>query len=496
MIIQHNMLAMNANRMYNSTVDKQKKSTEKLSSGYKINRSADDAAGLAISEKMRRQIRGLTQASQNAEDGISLVQIADAAMAEVHDMLHRGTELSIKAANDTLTDQDRGYIQEEIEQLKKEIDQIKEKATFNEICVLKGKDVEVQQSNGGAAVVGGLPAWVGIGGSALADGYMSDTYTTTESYQYTDSSGNLQSGSLAVDHSAVTLDFDFGGQSPAQMIADLTKPNSGFYSTCCTCSNHYSIQFVNGGGNSQNKSGNHTIFKVDISGVASGKDVVDRVLAAVGNNPNGHYTKLTSDGGSKLTVYDNRDKSSAVSALKTSIKTAGGTGLTWTSWSGTGKGDHASASKRYGVFGPGIAVDGSELENMAPTELELQVGAEAGQLLKIKLPSISCGALKISDVDVTTTKGAANAINSFKAAIGKVSEERSRMGAYQNRLEHTIRNLDNVVENTTAAESAIRDTDMAKEMVQSSTQNILAQAGISMLSQANQSSQGVLSIIG
>lgn len=495
-VIAHNLTAMNAQRQLGIVSRDKAKRMEKLSSGYKVNRAADDAAGLAISEKMRRQIRGLTQASKNAEDGISLVQIADAAMAEVHDMLHRGTELSIKAANDTLTDKDREYIQAEIDQLKNEIDQIKEKATFNEIYVLKGQDVEVQQSTGGAAVLGGLPAWVQIGGSALADGYMSDTYTTTESYEYKDIGGVTQTGSIPIDHSAVMLDFDFGGKTAAQAIKELTKANSGFYSTCCTCSNHYSIQFVNGGGNSSNKSGSHTIYKVDISGASSGKDVVDKILSAVGNNPNSHYTKLVSDGGSKLIVYDNRDKTSDAATLAGSVSAAAGTGFKWTSWTGTGSGGHASANSRNGVFGPGIAVDGKNLDATTPTELELQVGAEAGQLLKIKLPSISCRALKIDGVDVGTAAGAGNAINSFKGAIGKVSEERSRMGAYQNRLEHTIKNLDNVVENTTAAESRIRDTDMAREMVEFARTNILEQVGQAMNAQANQSSQGVLSIIG
>lgn len=139
MIIQHNLLAMNANRMYIDNRRRQDKISERLSSGYRINRASDDAAGLAISEKMRRQIRGLAQASLNAQDGISMVQIADGAMAEVHDMLHRGTELSVKAANGTLSDEERSYIQREIAQLKEEIDAISDKTTFNEIPVLKGR---------------------------------------------------------------------------------------------------------------------------------------------------------------------------------------------------------------------------------------------------------------------------------------------------------------------------------------------------------------------
>ena len=138
MVIQHNIAGMNANRQLNIITGLQAKSSEKLSSGYRINRAADDAAGLAISEKMRRQIRGLTQASANAQDGISLVQVADGGMAEVHDMLQRGNELAVKAANGTLTDDDRSYIQQEIDQIKAEIDAINGKTTFNEIYVLRG----------------------------------------------------------------------------------------------------------------------------------------------------------------------------------------------------------------------------------------------------------------------------------------------------------------------------------------------------------------------
>jgi len=173
MVVQHNMAAMNANRTYKINSGSQAKKTEKLSSGYKINRAADDAAGLAISEKMRRQVRGLTQASMNCQDGVSLVQIADGAMAEVQDMLHRGTELSIKAANGTLTDDDRTYIQSEIDSLKAEIKAIREKATFNEIPVLKGGPTEY--TPGGYVIEGGMPAWVSS--EAFGAGHFTDKKT-------------------------------------------------------------------------------------------------------------------------------------------------------------------------------------------------------------------------------------------------------------------------------------------------------------------------------
>ena len=279
MVVQHNLTAMNSSRMLNITTSAQAKSTEKLSSGYKINRAADDAAGLAISEKMRRQIRGLTQASANAQDGISCVQTAEGALAEVHDMLQRMTELAVKAANGTQTSADRGYINQEVQALVSEIDRVASTTTFNEQNLLNGK-------------------------------------------------------------------FD----------------------------------------------------------------------------------------------------------------------------------------------------------------VKLQVGAEANQTIGLKIDGMSAAGLKLTGANATggkaitvggtDAKSAQLAISQIKVALAQVSKQRADLGAVQNRLEHTIKNLDNVVENTTSAESSIRDTDMATEMVKYSNNNILAQAGQSMLAQANQSNQGVLSLLG
>ena len=279
MVVQHNLTAMNSSRMLNITTSAQAKSTEKLSSGYKINRAADDAAGLAISEKMRRQIRGLTQASSNAQDGISCVQTAEGALTEVHDMLQRMNELAVKAANGTQTSADRGYINQEVQALVSEIDRVASTTTFNEKNLLNGK-------------------------------------------------------------------FD----------------------------------------------------------------------------------------------------------------------------------------------------------------VKLQVGAEANQTISLKIDGMSAAGLKLTGakptggsaitVGGTDAKHAQLAISQIKVALAQVSKQRADLGAVQNRLEHTIKNLDNVVENTTSAESSIRDTDMATEMVKYSNNNILAQAGQSMLAQANQSNQGVLSLLG
>ena len=286
MVVQHNLTAMNSNRMLGLTTSAQAKSTEKLSSGYKINRAADDAAGLSISEKMRRQIRGLTQASTNAQDGISMVQTAEGALNEVHDMLQRMNELAVKGENGTLATADRNYISKEIQQLMSEIDRVQSTTSFNE------------------------------------------------------------------------------------------------------------------------------------------KNLLD------------------------------------------------------------------------GTFSGGV---------------DLQVGAETGQHINVKISKMSCSQLSstnytnvasfytggVDGISTSQYKTKFANLNTYvKAALETVSKQRSDLGAIQNRLEHTIANLDNVVENTTAAESRIRDTDMASEMVKFSNNNILAQAGQAMLAQANQTNQGVLSLLG
>ncbi|SDA41978.1 flagellin [Butyrivibrio sp. INlla18] len=290
MVVQHNVTAMNSNRQLGITTGVQAKSSEKLSSGYKINRAADDAAGLAISEKMRRQVRGLTQASANAQDGISVVQTAEGALNEVHDMLQRMNELAVKAANDTLTSQDRAYIQQEMTQLSDEITRTAASTEFNNQHLLDG------------------------------------SFTNK----------NLQVGS----------------ESDAQNQINIC------------------------------------IMKLSATSIG-----VWAVKEATASYPVG------------------------------SANTTGG------------------------------------------------------------------------QINVMSHSNAKATIESVKQALISISKQRSDLGAIQNRLEHTIKNLDNVVENTQAAESQIRDTDMAEEMVRYSNNNILQQAGQSMLAQANQTNQGVLSLL-
>jgi len=319
MVVQHNLTAMNSNRMLGITTASQAKSTEKLSSGYKINRSADDAAGLAISEKMRRQVRGLTQATSNAQDGISCLQTAEGALNEVHDMLHRMNELAIKAGNETLQSVDRDYIQAELNALRKEIDRVAETTTFNEQKLLDGS----------------FDASKGAGGKRL------------------------------------------------QVGAEVSSENQ--------------IRI--------------TIARMSWSHMTVG---------------------------------------------------AAGWNSSWEAGSAyANPHDNSGFNATYGVSTGGV--------------LDVTLGG--------------------TDVNSVYSNIKAT-VSSIKFALKTVSTMRSDIGAVQNRLEHTVNNLKNVVENTTAAESAIRDTDMATEMVKFANNNILAQAGQAMLAQANQANSGVLSLLG
>ncbi|MCR5654401.1 MAG: flagellar hook protein [Lachnospiraceae bacterium] len=456
MIIQHNMMAMNAQRQFGLIDVRRSKNMEKLSSGFKINRAADDAAGLAISEKMRRQIRGLTRASMNCQDGISLVQIADGALHEVHDMLHRCTELSVQAANGPMTDVDRNYLQEEVAQILEEIDRISERTTYNEIPVLKGAEAEAMEAAEliEPTIEGSLPSYVISASSSLQANHLTGTY---------EKDGMTYAGG--------TIDFSMVN---ATNISDFD--DTGFCMTCATCNRHYSVRFTDEENPSPVKenSGAHFIYNVSTYGVTSGEELVDRIHATLDNgHPNGHYTQMDKEG-AILHIYDNRGVNTALGDLS-----------------------RLESYKTNSKLQPGIAVGQPiVIAEDAQYDIQIQAGSEEGNTIPIKLPSISTQLLEIGGANVGSQASASMCIAAFKNAIEYVSGERSRMGAYQNRLEHTINNLDNVIENTTAAESMIRDTDMAQEMTMYTNNNILAQAGQAVLAQANQSQQGTLTLLG
>ena len=458
MVVQHNLTAMNSNRMLGLTTACQAKSTEKLSSGYKINRAADDAAGLSISEKMRKQIRGLTQASLNAQDGISAVQTAEGALTEVHDMLQRMNELAVKASNGTNSEDDRGYIQDEIDQLVKEIDRVSETTKFNETYLLKGDGTatrEVTKTTPAQEAVDVKAEYVsgkGVDNVALKNGktlaanavWYEKGKTTAITADDIDKLFEVKNGNVVLKE-GVEL-FDAAADSATDFGAQLTA-------------NKVDNTAVQG------------VFEVGSSKVSTANDGSALVDAA------GLNALFNTDGSIKTKFY--------------AQKTDG-------SWAEVG----AEQVAKFIKVTPGqeAVAAGTKTETETYTKaltLSLHVGADGNDDNKISLDieSMSAEGIGVKGLDVSTEDAATKSIETLKASIQKVSTQRSALGAIQNRLAHTINNLDNVVENTTSAESQIRDTDMATEMVKYSNNNILAQAGQAMLAQSNQANQGVLSLL-
>ncbi len=296
MVIQHNLLASNAQLQYNIVEGKKAKSTEKLSSGYRVNRAADDAAGLAISERMRKQIRGLTKATANCQDGVSLAQIADGALNEVHDMINRGTELSMQAANGTLSDEDRSFLQTELDQIKEEIDAIREKTYFNEIPVLKGDlSGTILQDGSGAVVKGGLPGFIKSVSPAIQAGHLNETFDRPTGNSPTSATEKLISG---------IINFSGVNESNITLLKD-----TGFNLKCATCDNHYSIKFTDEPQSSMTRSGSHYIYNISTNGVTSGEELIDRIIAGTENgHPRDHFTVFTKESckPAKMMAYDSR----------------------------------------------------------------------------------------------------------------------------------------------------------------------------------------------
>jgi len=656
-VLAHNLTAMNAERMYGVNARLQMKTSEKLSSGYKINRAADDAAGLSISEKMRRQVRGLTQASSNAQDGISMVQIADGALNEVHDMLQRGNELVIKAANGTLSDSDREDINKELVQLKEAIDQVSTNTKFNELDVFPATGVapelasttvvntyELEFAPGGEVSIKHTSQGEGVGsigaintGNALADkiagefvpnavnqilGTFSSLADAIPGTKYTgDNADKLKmamqvkyvdgpSGKLAyVKASFKGADQELSKMSLTVDASDFTEedvknntPKMGMLESTIAHEMMHAVmdaatpqRMAPGGtedyphwyveGSAQLTGGGFTTgwndtlknilkgsgteaqkdqqitdylkkYTVDsreyghgylaaaylghlLSGKTSADDVTKDTIAAGTNalfkellkdeNKNKSFEEIVNGllgaGGSGMTL----------AKVKNAINTGndGGTEfvrkLTQASIDGAGSviaagGLNAAATEILGnsTDPSPIYIDPESIKienlNKAPAsglyDVLIQAGAESDVSNKIhfSLFRMTAKDLGLDGVGVTpeeTEEGEANvvvhsmltkenateSIDIFKNAINLVSGVRSYYGAIQNRMEHTIRNLDNVVENTTAAEARLRDTDMAAEMVKYAKDNILLQAGQSMMAQANQSNNGILQIL-
>ena len=632
MVVQHNMQAANANRMLNVTTSAQSKSTEKLSSGYRINRAADDAAGLTISEKMRKQIRGLDRASTNAEDGVSAVQTAEGALTEVHSMLQRMNELATQSANGTNSTTDRQAIQDEIDQLTTEIDRVSETTKFNETYLLKGdtdgatsaKNVNAHDAglagklvangdgtstfkldkalaDGDKVTIAGTQYTIGSTTSS-ADGYgklsdlsaktlsVGDSVTTAgnkytlvdeaknEDATYTDGMqinidgkkytiGNatdltnatlkkadattlvseaLQKGkdvsitkigtvagmyaaASAVDIKVVSsldtgkissLDCGSGTAGKAPTAAELaTKAGATLGAGDTVTVKGVSTKATNSDPATMNtikdvvkqlkatdvvKIGTNTLNIAEETDVANNKYTVNDVLALLNDNDEVTITATTADAKNAMaaagltaatayTAVETKNSSDAKNVI--SAKDAYSM-MAEELQKASSIGADVAAEVKSDNSGSFTITQGT-VDVKEGLSFNLHVGADADTTNKISvsIDSMSSAGLGIKGIKADTEQDATYAIDAIADAISQVSSQRSALGAIQNRLEHTINNLDNVVENTTSAESRIRDTDMAEEMVNYSKNNILAQAGQSMLAQANQSNQGVLSLL-
>ena len=400
MRIQHNIAALNSYRNLTGNNNAVSKNLEKLSSGYRINRAGDDAAGLAISEKMRAQITGLNTAQKNAQDGVSLVQTAEGALTEVHSMLNRMVELADQSANGTYDNAvDRANLQKEITSLKSEIDRIADSTNFNGIDLLNGDlSTSTTSTINGNADAGANKAGVDL------------KFTFAEQFK---DGGNLN---VKLEHNAAGLSVAVAADGVITIKADATKS--------------YSADAIKAA------LANADISKVD----AANKDKVSELLATV-------------------------------SVTGTGIEGVNG-GTTFATTTGT-------------IAGP------------TGKALTLQIGDTSADFnqMSVSVGDMHTDALGIKDIDISTQAGAKAAVDKIKAAINTVSSTRGDLGAIQNRLEHTINNLSVTAENMTAAESRIRDVDMANEMMAYTKNNILVQSSQAMLAQANQIPQGVLQLL-
>lgn len=470
MRIQHNIEAMNANRQLGIVRGSLAKTSRNLSSGYKINSAADDAAGLAISEKMRKQIRGLSKGIENAEDGVSLCQVADGALAEVHDILQRMNELAIKSANGTNSSSDRQAIDAEVSDLVEEIDKIGDTTRFNEFYLFKaGKKngADGSGTSGGPTASGRF--FKLMGKNTTTTGYMQ------EPLKVSFMNSLITTSSIQGTNPYVGVHIDFKDLIDTKKnIKELA--GTSFFVNCCTNCCPAKVEFTDDKSISwvSDTSLKIGLKQADGSYYNSANAFVNAILGSLnGNNLSGHVEFACAAGGTTLYMYD--------------IDNA----------------DWSEESKKLAYFCDytdeimeGIVVL-PQVEKPIDKNISLwiQSGCDAGDGMVLNIGGMNASILDIHKINVLTQDNAEDAIDKISTAIKKLSEQRSRIGAYQNRLEHTIKNEENIVENTTAAESRIRDTDMADEMVKYSNSNIIMQAGQSMLAQSNQSKQGILSLL-
>jgi len=546
MRIQHNIAALNTHRNLGFNNTQSAKNLEKLSSGYKINRAGDDAAGLSISEKMRSQIRGLDMATKNSQDGISLIQTAEGALSETHSILQRMRELADQSANGTNTDADRDAIQSEVKQLKEEIDRIGNTTEFNTQKLLDG----TLQSNG--AVVGSNTT----NGAKVLDQTAAKLTGATD-FEDVDGSGITAfttKDKIKIDSVEIEVDWDKGLTEAEKALF------KGDYSTvamtasqkndiksainrvlnesinahnAATGSSVSNVKVYEAGGKLTLESGstgqtsnldttNATILNTFVDSAATtdaGLDKVTKNIAAtdqlsfeIGGVKLQTAALAAATGGTTSAATVATDLQAKMRAAIDSYNTSAGLVKGMEGFLDSESVFVEAKDGRFTVTSASGPVTFNEKEGetlvkdlgltQAQTSasgnggMTLQIGANKGQSLTFGIGDMRSASLGVTSVDVSTAAGASQALETLDKAIAKVSEQRSNLGAVQNRLEHTINNLGATSENLTAAESRIRDVDMAKEMMEFTKNNILTQAAQSMLAQANQQPQGVLQLLG
>ncbi len=517
MIIQHNIPAINAHRQLGINNSALSKNLEKLSSGYRINRAADDAAGLAISEKMRAQITGLNRAVLNAQDGASLIQSAEGALQEVHGMLNRMVELATQSANGTIQADDRQKIEAEVEALKEEIDRISKATNFNGIQLLDGslggknvKNIDIKGLTGATAttsVATKATSDVTIGDPSALVGGNKASYSITladgssYSFDFTVSADGSKILSKDGTEYGITAGAATEAEVGAALLSEINKVGALTSKFDVVFDGTDTLTFTAKEGGSTGA----TIAAMgeNIAGTING--ITPVVVPGLDETKGFAFTQFTggnidaatfSVNGVKFVVADSAANAALVTDKSVNVIVAG-----------TTTADYASVaqqiSAKTGLKVDNIAQDGTTatvnlvFHSEGPKGLTMQVGDTADDFNKItvKVDDMSSTGIGIRDISMATQESAAAALTKIKAAIGKVSENRGNLGALQNRLEHTINNLNVTSENMTAAESRIRDVDMAKEMMQFTKNNVLSQAAQAMLAQANQQPQQVLQLL-
>ena len=453
MRINHNIAALNTYRQLTGNTNSTSKSLEKLSSGLRINRAGDDAAGLAISEKMRGQIRGLDMASKNAQDGISLISTAEGALNETHSILQRMRELAVQASNDTNTESDRSEMQKEIDQLTTEISRISTDTEFNTKKLLNGDMGKTAQQGAGAAVYTGLQA---VGADLKSGSYSLDLVAAgTDTFTVTSGATAITGATIAGD-----ITVEAGQQikygSYTLNVSNFDAGNADF-------------ELIGPDGKSTVKTGQSVNAALNIAGVS---------FAFNTKNVTGNGTvkfDLTSNGLEIDLSGDKTVNNTAITAYDGSKLNIGGF--------------------EFEVLTNHGATDNAKAINVIDKSVKFHIGSNANQSTDLSINNMSATTLGVDGLNLRTQAGANDAIDVIDAALNTVSSERAKLGAVQNRLEHTINNLGTSSENLTAAESRIRDVDMAKEMMEFTKNNILSQASQAMLAQANMQPQSVLQLL-